>query len=92
MLWEVEELKKISEIQPDIVEDALKDLWVKNPALYKSVVINAYIDGKINLGKASELLEMSRLELEIELKGKGIPVRHLTAEDVAAEVEAIKEW
>ncbi|MBI5192281.1 MAG: UPF0175 family protein [Nitrospirae bacterium] len=92
MLWEVEELKKLSEIQPDIIEDALKDLWERRPALHKSVVINAYIDGKINLGKAAELLAISRIELELELKGKGIPVRHLTAEDVAAEVEAIKEW
>lgn len=92
MLWEVEELKKISEIQPEIVEDALKDLWKKNPGLYKTVVINAYIDEKINLSKAAELLEIPRLELEKELKGKGIPIRHLSSEDVVAEVEAIKEW
>lgn len=92
MLWAVEELKKISEIQPEIVEDALKDLWEKNPALYKTVVINAYIDEKFNLSKAAELLEMTRLELEIELKRKGIPIRHLSAEDIVAEVEATKEW
>jgi len=92
MLWEVEELKKISEIQPEIVEEALKDLWKRNPGLYRIIVINAYIDEKINLSKAAELLEISRLELERELKGKGIPVRQLTAEDAAAEAEAIQEW
>ena len=91
MLWEVEELKKISEIQPEMIEDALKDLWKKNPELYKVIVVNAYIDGKINLGKASELLNLSRVEFEKELKAKGIPIRHLTAEDIVAEVEAIKE-
>lgn len=92
MLWEVEELKKLSEIQPEVVEDGLKALWDKKPILHKKVVINAYMDGKVNLGKAAEILEMSRLELERELKEKGVPVRHLTAADVSAEVEAIKEW
>lgn len=92
MLWEVEELKKISEIQPEVIEDALKGLWKSNPKLYKTVVINAYIDEKINIGKAAELLGISRLELERELRVKGVPVRHLSKEDVIAEVEAIKEW
>ncbi len=92
MEWEVEELHKLSKIQPDIVDVALKDLWQRNPALYKSVVINAYLDEKINLRKAAELLEVSRLELQNELRAKGIPIRSLSKEDVIAEVEAIREW
>ena len=92
MLWEVEELKKISEIQPEAVENALKELWEKNPELHKTVVINAYIDEKINLSKAAELLSLTRIELEKELKIKGIPIRYPSKEDIVAEVEAIKEW
>lgn len=92
MLWEVEELKKISEINPEIVEEAMKYLWEKKPELYKSVVTNAYLDKKINLTKASELLGITRIELEKELRQKGIPVRHLSQEDIIAEAEAIKEW
>jgi predicted HTH domain antitoxin len=92
MLWEVEQLGKISQIQPEIVEEAIHYLWEKCPALHKIVVVNAYIDGKINLSKAAELLEMSRLELERELKEKGIPIRRLSQEDIVAEVEAIKLW
>jgi len=92
MEWEVEELHKLSKIQPDIVDAALKELWRKNPALYKSVVINAYLDEKINLGKAAELLGVDRLELQRELRAKGIPIRFPSREDVIAEVEAIKEW
>lgn len=92
MLWEVEELKNISEIQPKMVENALKNLWKNDPELYKMVVINAYIDGKINLGKAAEFLRVSRLELEKELRVKGIPIRQLSLEDISAEVEAVKEW
>lgn len=92
MLWEVEELIKLSEIQPEMVEDALKDLWEKKPSLHKSVVINAYLDSKISLAKASDILDVSRVELEKELREKGIPIRHLSREDVNAEVEAIKGW
>ena len=92
MLWEVEELKKVSEINPEMVEEAMKYLWEKKPELYKAVVMNAYLDEKINLTKASELLGISRLEFERELKQKGVPIRHLSQEDIVAEVEAIKEW
>ena len=92
MEWEVEELHKLSKIQPDIVDGALKELWQRNPELYKSVVINAYLDEKINLGKAAELIGIDRLELQKELRIKGIPLRSLSKEDVIAEVEALKQW
>jgi len=92
IFWEVEELRKIGENQPEVIEVALKDLWKNRPELYKSVIINAYIDEKINLSKAAELLNISRQELEKEFRVKGIPIRHLSAEDIVAEVEAIKEW
>ena len=92
MLWEVEALKKIGQIHPEIVREAIKYLWEKNPKLYKAVVVNAYIDGEINLGKAAELLEMPRSEFEKELKEKGVPIRHLSKADVVTEVEAIREW
>jgi predicted HTH domain antitoxin len=90
--WEVEELYKLSKIQPEILEVALKELWQSKPALYKSVVINAYLDEKINLGKAAELLGVHRLELQKELMEKGIPIRGLSKEEVIAEVGAIREW
>ena len=81
MQWEVEELHKLSKIQPDIVGGALKELWQRNPDLYKSIVINAYIDEKLNLGKAAELLGVDRMELQKELRAKGIPIRFLSKED-----------
>jgi len=92
MEWEVEELHKLSKIQPDVVSGALKELWKRNPDIYKSVVINAYLDEKINLGKAAELLEVDRMELQKELRTRGIPIRFLSKEDVIAETEAVKEW
>lgn len=92
MEWEVEELHKLSKIQPDIINSALKELWQRNPDLYKSIVINAYLDEKINLSKAAELLGVDRMELQTELRAKGVPIRFLSKEDVIAETEAIKEW
>lgn len=70
----------------------MKYPWEKNPELHKAVVMDAYLDEKINLTRASELLGISGLELERELKQKGVPIRHLSQEDIVAEVEAIKEW
>ena len=92
MDWEAEELHKLRKIQPDIVDAALKELWQRNPVLHKSIVINAYLDEKINLGKAAELLGIDRMKLQKELRAKGIPVRFPSKEDVIAEVEAIKAW
>jgi predicted HTH domain antitoxin len=92
MQWEVEELKKLSETQPDLVEPALKDLWQRNPDLYRSIVTSAYLDGKISLGKAAELLGMTRWELQREFITRGVPLRFLTEEDVLAEVKAIQQW
>lgn len=92
MSWAVEELKKLSEIQPEIVEKALKITWEKNPDIYKSVVIGAYLDEKISIGKAAELLGITRVELLQEFRERGIPIRGLSKEDVAAEVEALKAW
>jgi predicted HTH domain antitoxin len=56
------------------------------------VIINAYLDEKINLGKAAELLGVHRLELEKELREKGVPIRGISKDDAIAEVEAIREW
>jgi hypothetical protein len=44
-------------------------------------LINAYLDEKINLGKAAELLGVHRLELQNELREKGVPIRGLSKEN-----------
>jgi predicted HTH domain antitoxin len=50
----------------------------------------AYIDGKISLSKAAELLGLTRIELQRELKEQGITVRTISEDDVAAEVEMLR--
>ena len=49
MEWVVEELCKSGKIQPEILEAAIKELWQRKPALYKSVIINAYLDENMNI-------------------------------------------
>ena len=92
MSWAVEELIKLSEIQPEMVESALEQIWKVKPYIFKSVVIGAYLDEKISLGKAAELLEITRIELQRDMEGRGIPIRALSNRDVIAEVEALKKW
>lgn len=92
MRWEIESLKKIEAINPEIVTRALSDLWKTNPELFKMVVINSYLDGNISLAKAAESLCITRIELEDELRKRGIPVRTLSKEDIIAEGIAAAKW
>ncbi len=92
MSWAVEELIKLSEIQPEMVENTLEDVWKAKPDIYKTVAIGAYLDEKISLGKTAELLGITRIELQREMEEKGIPIRVLSSKDVVAEVEALKKW
>jgi predicted HTH domain antitoxin len=53
-------------------------------------VIIAYLDGKISLSKASELLGLTRMELQSEFRSQGIPIRTLSEDDAIAEVEMLR--
>ncbi len=58
------------------------------------MIIGAYRDGDINLGKAAELLGLHELALRERFIELGIPVR-IGASDVAearAEADAISNW
>ena len=70
----------------------LLELLKNDKELLRSIVIGAYIDGEISLGKAAELLGKTRDELIEEFKKLGIPIRKLSKEDVIAEVKAILSW
>ncbi|MBU4374093.1 MAG: UPF0175 family protein [Euryarchaeota archaeon] len=92
MAWVIEELQKISEIKPETIGNILEDIKNRSPEIFKSLVISAYVDGKISIGKAAEMLDVTRIELQKEFKNKGIPLRVVSKEDVIAEVEAIRSW
>nr|MDO8082670.1 UPF0175 family protein [Candidatus Freyarchaeota archaeon] len=92
MMWVLDELKKIGEVQPEVINRLISEIRRSSPEIYKSLVIGAYVDGKINLSKTAELLGVTRIELQRELKEKGVPIRGPSKEDVMAEAEAAKQW
>lgn len=92
MAWVIEELQKISEIKPETIGNILEDIKNRSPEIFKSLIISAYVDGKISIGKAAEMLDVTRIELQKEFKNKGVPLRVVCEEDVIAEVEAIRSW
>jgi len=92
--WEVDQLLKLRERQPDLVEPALQRLVQENQDIHWSVVVGAYQDGQINLGKAAELLGLSELELRDRFIELGIPLRvgPLDLAEARAEVSAVRAW
>ena len=90
MRWELEQLCKLSEEQPEIVDRALNTLWEHEPLILRRVVIGAYLDQRIGLSKAAEILGLTRLELQRQFLQQGIPVRLLSVDEVKAEVEVLK--
>ena len=79
---------------PEMVEQAVKEMLARQSDLRWSVVVGAYLDGEINLGKAAELLGMHRLELQERFIAQSIPVRvgPDTIEEARAELAAIESW
>ena len=72
--WTFSHLTKLYKQQPKLVEAALRQMIERNPDLAWSLVIIAYLDEEINLGKAAEMLEMHELELRDRFIALGIPL------------------
>ena len=53
--WMLEQLVKVEQHQPEMVDRAVKEMLAQQSDLRWSVVVGAYLDGEINLGKAAEL-------------------------------------
>ncbi len=85
-LWIIKEFERIAELMPERAIRLIK----KDPEIMKEIVISAYLDGLINLGKAAEVLGVTREELIKEFKKRGIPVRVPDRADVLSEVEVVK--
>jgi len=85
-LWMISEFEKIAALNPDRIIKLLK----KDKELFWEIIVSAYLDRKISLGKAAELLGITREELIKEFHKRGIPIRKLSKEDVVAEVEVLE--
>jgi predicted HTH domain antitoxin len=92
--WELEQLNQLYQYRPDLVSAALHRLMEQDAELRWALVVTAYLNRQINLGKAAELLSTHELELRDRFAKLGIPLR-VGAADVAqaqAEVRAVQSW
>ncbi len=92
--WAFAQLTKLHKRQPGMVANALQTMIESNPDLAWSLVVSAYLDEEINLGKAAEMLEMHELELRDRFNALGIPVRigPIDKVEAQAEAQALDSW
>ena len=92
--WFLSQLEKLIRIRPDWIGSIFEKLMREDEHLRWAIIVGAYLDGEINLGKAAELLKMHRLELQQKFIQKGIPLRlgPETVEEAKAEVETWVTW
>ncbi len=85
--WTFAQLTKLHKQQPQLVDAALQKLIERDPDLAWSLVVSAYLDEEINLGKAAELLDLHELELRERFISLGIPLRIGPADRAQAQAE-----
>ena len=92
-LWQIKQLEKLSETDPSLIGDMIHHLHESDPDRHEKLVIGAYLDRDINLGKAAELLGVHPVELRRQFLRKGIPVRIgcESIEELQAEVAAAEQ-
>ena len=92
--WEIDQLFKLRERQPDLLERVIHRMVQENEDIRWSVVVGAYQDRQINLGKAAEMLGLTELELRQRFVELGVPLRVGPADlaEARAEVEAVRAW
>ena len=92
--WEVEQLLKLRVRQPDLIEPALRRLVQENEDIRRSVIVGAYQDRQINLGKAAALLGLTEVELRDRFIELGIPLRLGPANlaEARGEIESMRAW
>jgi len=74
-MWEIKQLEKLREIEPDTVDGAIKMLLDKETELKEKLIIGAYVDGDINFGKTAELLNIHPIQLRELFLSRGIPIK-----------------
>ena len=87
----IKQLEKISQVEPESLEELFAIFPEQLPDLWKSIVIGAYLNDDINLSKASELLGKHPIELRREFVKQGIPIKigSESLEDAKAEINVM---
>lgn len=92
--WLIEALPALYRERPELLHPLLHDLLNANEELRWSLVMRAYQERQINLGKAAELLGLHELELRERFIELGIPLRLGPADlkEAQSEVAAVRSW
>jgi predicted HTH domain antitoxin len=92
--WVLQQLVKLRAQRPELVDTAITRLMQQDQELRSSVVLSAYQEGQINLGKAAELLGVHELDLRERFIQLGVPLRigPATLAEAQAEVDALASW
>lgn len=92
--WILQQLTRLHRVQPELVEKALEQMLASDKDLAWALVVAAYQQKLISLGKAAELLNLAPLTLRDRFITLGIPLRigPATLEEARAEVEGLAQW
>lgn len=92
--WTFTHLTKLHKQQPQLVDNALQKMIESDSDLAWSLVVSAYLDEEINLGKAAEMLSIHELELRDRFVALGIPLRigPIDKAEARAEAQALNSW
>lgn len=66
--WQIEQLAKLGEVNPNRLEELLQALWNRYPFLYEELAISAVDNGAMTLDEASQQLNVSTERLEEKLE------------------------
>ena len=92
--WLLRQLSRLQHRHPEMVNPVLDRLLDEDEKLRWALLINAYLDEQISLGKVAELLGMSEMALRQKFVALGVPVRHgpVDIEAAQVEVDALHSW
>jgi predicted HTH domain antitoxin len=87
-MWQLKQLEKLREIEPDVVDGAIHLFLEKEVVLKEKLIIGAYMDGDINFSKTAELLDLHPVKLREIFLSRGIPIKIgvSSEEEIQAEV------
>jgi predicted HTH domain antitoxin len=87
-MWQLKQLEKLREIEPDVVDGAIQMLLEREIALKEKLIIGVYLDGDINFGKTAELLNIHPVKLRELFLSRGIPIKVGVSSEEEIQAEA----
>ena len=92
--WTIREIIDLFQRRPEWVSTAINHALAEDAEARWAWVVDLYLDQRISLSKAAELLGIHALELRERFQQLGIPLRLGSADlaEAKAEVESVRRW